>query len=116
MTKEQYFEMCRVLGEEPIEEDIPVDESELCDEGRLALQVYRYLPDIWGEMTGQYIGKNLASLEVIFEILGVTNKYLKKDLLLMIKLVDGEMSDIISAKIKAETEAAKAKSGGKRGR
>ena len=109
ITREQYFEICRVMGETPNPDDIPIEESDLGDEGRLAYKLYRYLPDNWS-MTGHYMGKDLSSFKVLLDVFEVEGTALTQVLILMIKIIDAEMSEIISAKIKTESEASKAES------
>lgn len=104
------------MGTEPLEEEIPADEEDLADESRLALQIFRYLPDTWSSMSGHYLGKELTSLNVIFSIFDIKDKHLKRFILLVVKLLDMEVSEIVSSRIKNEAEASKAKAGGKRGR
>jgi hypothetical protein len=70
MTKEQYFEMCEMLGSEPVESEIPVEYGDLPDEVQMVMSIYRMLRDEWEYMTGSYIGKNLVGL---FELLDIYN-------------------------------------------
>ena len=74
MTKDQYFEMCEMLGSTPIEEEIPVEFGDLPLDIQEGYGVYAMLPDSWDYMSGSYIGKNYAGLGDILEILGVEDK------------------------------------------
>jgi hypothetical protein len=60
MTQQQYFEMCEMMGSEPVEEEIPVEYEDLPLEVQEALQLYNTLQDSWDYMGGNYIGKNLS--------------------------------------------------------
>lgn len=71
MTKAQYFEMCEMLGTEPVEDQIPVEYEDLLLEVQQALQIYNNLQDCWDYMGGNYIGKNLNGFKGILEILEV---------------------------------------------
>ncbi|CAB4134524.1 hypothetical protein UFOVP273_143 [uncultured Caudovirales phage] len=68
MTKERYFEMCEMLGNEPVEEEIPVEADDLPLELQEALQIYNTLQDNWDYMNGNYIGKNLNGFMDIMEL------------------------------------------------
>lgn len=71
MTKETYFEMCEMMGSEPIESEIPVEYDDLLLEVQQALQIYNNLQDCWDYMGGNYIGKNLSGFKDVLEILEV---------------------------------------------
>ena len=68
MTKDQYYEMCEMLGSEPLESEIPIEYDDLPLEVQDALRIYNNLTDNWDYMGGNYIGKNLGSLRFILEI------------------------------------------------
>jgi len=68
MTREQYLEMCEMLGNEPVESEIPVEFEDLALEVQDALRIYGSLQDNWDYMGGNYIGKNLAGFKDILEI------------------------------------------------
>ena len=71
MTKEAYFEMCEALGNEPIQEEIPVDFEDFCLDVQQALSIYNKLRDEWDTMNGNYLGKSYAGILDIFTILEV---------------------------------------------
>jgi hypothetical protein len=93
MTKDQYFEMCELLGSTPIESEIPVEFSDLPLDVQEAYSVYSMLPDSWDFMSGTYVGKNYAGLGDILEILGVEDKL---TVLNIIELLDRKRSKAIS--------------------
>jgi len=68
MTRDQYFEMCEMLGNEPNESEIPVEYDDLPLEVQDALRIYNTLQDNWDYMGGNYIGKNLQGIRDIFEM------------------------------------------------
>jgi hypothetical protein len=68
MTKEVYFELCEMMGTEPIEEEIPVEFEDLVLEVQEALRIYNNLQDSWDYMGGNYIGKNMAGFNDILNI------------------------------------------------
>jgi hypothetical protein len=65
MTKESYFEMCEMLGSEPIEDEIPVEFDDFPYEVQQAFMVYRMLHDEWEGMNGIYLGKSLNGIKEV---------------------------------------------------
>lgn len=104
------------MGSTPKLEEIPVDLSDLFPDTQLAIQIYRMLPDLWAGMTGHYLGKELSSLKIMFDIWHIEDSNLQSYILYTIKILDVEMSEIISAKIKNQTDAATNKPSIKRGK
>lgn len=88
MTKDQYLEMCQVVGSEPIESEIPIEFNDLLIEVQEVLQIYNALQDNWDYMGGNYIGKNFSYIETVFRIYNVEPDMYKPyfDLL---NLIDG---------------------------
>ncbi len=68
MTKDQYFEMCEMLGSEPVDGEIPVEFQDFIPEVQQAFIVYNKLRDEWDTMNGVYMGKSYSGLQEIFEI------------------------------------------------
>lgn len=68
MTKEVYLDMCKQLGNEPVDAEIPVEIDDLPLEVQEALQIYNTLQDNWDYMNGNYIGKNLSGFRDILEL------------------------------------------------
>jgi hypothetical protein len=100
MTKEQYFEMCEMLGSEPLEEEIPVEVDDLPDFVQTGLQIYHLLSDVWEGMSGTYMGKDLSNIFKFMELYEVE----KVDQLLLIgyiRQMDSFRSQIIHEKQKA---------------
>jgi hypothetical protein len=71
MTKDAYFEMCEALGTEPIENEIPVELSELPLEVQQTLDIYFKMRDEWDTMNGRYLGKSYAGILDLFNIVGI---------------------------------------------
>lgn len=71
MTKDQYFEMCEMLGSEPLESEVPVEYDDLPLEVQESMHIYNQLQDSWDYMNGNYIGKNYAGFKDILDILEV---------------------------------------------
>lgn len=99
MTKDAYFEMCEALGVEPVEDQIPVEFSDLPIEVQQCFKYYRLLRDIWDPMGGSYMGKDMSTIFDIFELyeLDTAEKLLAIDI---IQDIDYERSNILKAKQK----------------
>jgi hypothetical protein len=79
MTKAQYFEMCDLLGSEPVDDQIPIEFDDLIQEVQEALQIYGNLQDCWDYMGGNYIGKNFDYIETVFKFYNIepeSHKYM----------------------------------------
>lgn len=68
MTKEQYFEMCEMMGSDPVQSEIPVELDDLPTEVQTTMQIYGLLPDIWDTMVGRYVGKKMTNIKDIFDM------------------------------------------------
>lgn len=92
MTKQQYFEMCEMMGSEPVDAEIPVELEDLPLEAQTALEIYNVLQDQWDSMVGRYEGKNLVNIKYIFEIWSVPQAEQKVmlDLVLLIDSIRAE--------------------------
>ena len=101
MTKDSYFEMCEMMGTEPVEEDIPVEISDFPDEVQVAFQVYQALQDHWEGMSGTYMGKNLTGIVDIMELYEV-DKDTRKQTLEFITMIDRERMTQYDQKRKQE--------------
>lgn len=106
MTREQYFDMIEMLGSEPIEEEIPVEIADLPLEAQEAYQVYSLLNDNWEGMSGSYLGKNMAGLKDIMDILDIEDR---GTTLLIVKLFDNARSEYIQSQQKAKKSASEKK-------
>jgi hypothetical protein len=67
MTKQQYFEMCEMLGSQPVDAEIPVELDDFPVEVQQAFLVYRMLRDEWEGFNGLYLGKSYQGLTEILE-------------------------------------------------
>lgn len=73
VSKEQYLEMCELMGTEPVEEDMPLDMSDFPYEAQQAVQVFGLLKDVWDPFGGNYLGKDLTIIFQVFDLLEVEN-------------------------------------------
>ena len=62
MTKDQYFEMCEMLGSEPKESEIPIEFEDFPIEMQQAFSAYKMLRDEWDGFNGVYLGKSLIGI------------------------------------------------------
>lgn len=95
MTKETYFEMCEMMGSEPVKEEIPVEYDDLLVDVQEALSIYSKLRDEWDTMNGNYRGKSYAGISDIFNILEVPNED-RKTLFNLLGVIDGIRSAILA--------------------
>lgn len=103
MTKDSYFEMCEMMGSEPIDSEIPVDYNDFPTEVQQAFSIYSKLRDDWDGMSGTYMGKHFEGIRDLFIILGVPVED-HKTMLELIDMIDKHRSTSI-----AETKEAKDK-------
>lgn len=97
MSKADYLELCDTLGNEPIEDEMPVDFEELLLEVQEAMQVYRNLQDSWDMMSGTYLGKNLSNIMDIFTLMDIDLED-RRTLFELIGIIDGYRSLQLAAK------------------
>lgn len=106
MTKDSYFEMCELLGSEPIEEEIPVELDDFPDLVQQCFYIYSMLADTWDPMGGNYLGKNY---QIVFELLHLYKIEDAEALLTLEFLNDMDQirGEIIGEKIRQKTPATK---------
>ena len=101
MTKDAYFEMCEMMGSEPIDSEIPVDYNDFPTEVQQAFSIYSKLRDDWDGMSGTYMGKHFEGIRDLFIILDVPVED-HKTMLELIDTIDKHRSKSI-----ADSKAAK---------
>jgi hypothetical protein len=103
MSKDAYFEMCEMLGQEPIDEEIPVEIGDFPDLVQQCFVVYQILPDSWDSMGGGYMGKDYTIVFNLLQVYGVTDP---EEILLVLDFLqhmDGVRQKLIAEKIKAKS-------------
>jgi hypothetical protein len=105
MTKEAYFEMCEMLGSEPLESEIPLELEDFPDLVQQAFVIYSMLSDIWEGMSGTYLGKDYSLLFDLFELYSIDTKEEKLLSTDFIKHIDSVRSKLLSEKQKATKPA-----------
>ena len=97
MTKEAYFEMCDMMGTDPIEEEIPVEFDDFHYEVQQAFMVYRMLRDEWEGMNGIYLGKSLIGIKEILQVCEIDPQDYKI-ILSLIQTIDSIRQEQINTK------------------
>lgn len=95
MTKEAYFEMCKMMGSEPIDSEIPVEYNDFPIEVQEAFNLYNRLRDDWDGMSGTYMGKHFEGIRDLFIILDVPVED-HKTMLELINIIDKHRSKSIA--------------------
>jgi hypothetical protein len=102
MTKAVYFEMCEALGNQPKDDEIPVEYEDLYLDVQQVLGIYSKLKDEWDSMNGVYLGKSYAGISDIFDILEVPKED-RRMVFDLIESIDRIRSKIIEAKRPKQT-------------
>ena len=103
MTKDAYYEMCEALGQEPIEEDVPVELDDFPDLVQQCFLVYRMLSDNWDSMGGGYMGKDYSMVFDLFRVYGLDDPQETLMCLDFLQHMDGIRQKLIAEKIKAKS-------------
>jgi hypothetical protein len=104
MTKDTYFEMCEMLGEEPLESEIPLDSTDFPIIVQQSLSIYNLLEDRWDTMNGGYLGKNYSN---VFEFFKLHELDRAESLLVLefLQHVDAVRSKLVAEKIITKSPA-----------
>ena len=108
MTKDQYFEMCEVLGTEPLESEIPVDFTDFPELVQQTLNLYNLLLDQWDGMSGIFFGKRLEGIFDLFKIYDLID-YEQLYALNIIKFLDSVRSKIYAEQREQQQKASATK-------
>lgn len=100
MTKDAYFEMCDMLGNSPVDSDIPVDFIDLSDFIQQCLEIYSFLPDRWEGMSGTFLGKDYSIVFDLFDIFNIDDKSDRALTLKILAIIDSIRSKLYHKKQK----------------
>jgi hypothetical protein len=103
MNKETYFEMCEMLGQEPLEHEIPVEVGDFPDLVQQCFVIYQMLPDSWDTMGGGYMGKDYS---IVFQLFVVYSIVDNEEILLCLDFLqhmDGVRQKLIAQKLKSKS-------------
>ena len=106
MTRDTYFEMCEMLGQEPVESEIPVDFEDFPLLVQQSVHLYQLLEDRWDTMGGGYLGKNYSNVFDFFKLYEVESS----EALLMLEFmrhIDATRGQLVAEKLKAKSPATK---------
>ena len=92
MTRDQYLDMCDMMGTEIIEEDIPVEQEDLIPEILLAYNIYSLLAPKFDSFNGGYFGKDYSNLKTLFDMYEVSVQEQKEyfKIILILDSIDTE--------------------------
>ena len=110
MTKEQYFEMLETIGEEPVEDQIPIEITDFLIETQNFIQIYNLLPSRWDGFSGAYMGKDMTNISALFDCFGIEGE----DLKLIAFVVFSHLDNINTQRVNKKIEE-KSRSGSKKG-
>ena len=95
--------MCEMLGSEPDPNEMPIERSDLTEETQMVLNIYDLLPAKWEGFSGQYLGKDLMLLPVLFDEFD-TIKYIRKYAWNIIPVIDSFVAQDIAQKMKRKSK------------
>lgn len=101
MTKDAYYEMCEITGEQSLPENEPVEWSDLPEQVQQCFELYSFLPDRWEGMSATFMGKDYSIVFHLFETFKIDNN----DRLIYLRLmanIDGIRSKLIQNKQKQQ--------------
>lgn len=92
-----------MLGTEPVEEEVPITREDLGWETQFVFYIYDKLPAKWEGFSGQYMGKELLLLPVLFDQYEVED-YIRKYAWDIIPVIDSFVAEDVAKKIKSKTK------------
>lgn len=92
-----------MLGNEPLEEEIPIDREDLMVETQMVFDLYDKLSARWEGMSGSYLGKDLILLPVLFNEFNIED-YIRKYAWHIIPIIDSYVAEDVAEKIKRKTK------------
>jgi len=95
--------MCEMLNSEPLEEEIPVEREDLFYETQVVFELYDILPSKWEGFSGQYMGKDLLLLPIIFKEFK-TPKSIRRYAWKIIPIIDNYVAEDIAKQMKRKTK------------
>lgn len=107
MTKDAYFDMCRELGVEPNEDEIPLDINDFPGLVQTCLLVYSKLKDNWDVMGGKYMGKDYTIVFELFELYSIDTTDEKILCMDFMQVIDNTRIKLSSDKIASESRNTK---------
>lgn len=103
MSKDAYFEMCEVMNQEPIEEEIPLELADFPEIVQQCFVVYGILPDQWDSMGGGFMGKDYSIVFNLFKVYDIVDSAEVLLCLDFLQHMDGVRQKLIAEKIKSKS-------------
>jgi hypothetical protein len=88
------------MGNEPIEEEIPLELHDLPYVVQDALEVYEYFQDTWEYMNGNYTGKNLSNFDSVTNLCNIDKDEIRVVYKLVLQIDSIRSKDIANKKPK----------------
>lgn len=89
--------MCELMGNEPVEDEIPIEFEDFPWEVQQAFSVYNMLRDEWDSMSGLYLGKTLIGIKDILDAMEIEREE-HKFMIILVRMIDRVRSDEINSK------------------
>lgn len=96
VTLETYLEICDFTGNEPKEEEIPVEFGDLLEETQQLFEIYELLDSNYS-FGGDFLGKSFNSLEFLFTVYNLDKEFYKI-YILWLKTIDRKNIEIYMEK------------------
>ena len=106
---EKYLKVCEQLGQEPDPSRVPPSLSKVSEEVRAAFFVFEMLPDRWDGAAGVYLGKDISSLQSLYDIFGVSEK---ETVTVFLMHIQKTTSKLINKEVARKREAEKRSTNG----
>lgn len=71
IDKYEYLKMCKAMGTEPVEDEIPPDTDDFLFDTLVVFNIYSLLKDDWDTFNGNYLGKYLDTLPMLYSMFEV---------------------------------------------
>ena len=102
MTKDQYFEMCKQMGSEPVEEEIPLEFEDLTIESQKAIELDSLLSDNIAQMSGHLMGKDFSGVDTFLDVLGIKGDGEKYIVFLLLSDIVNTNKKLVSQEIEQQ--------------
>lgn len=103
MSKDAYFEMCEMLKQEPIDEEVPLELADFPELVQQCFIVYGILPDQWDSMGGGFMGKDYSIVFSLFQVYDIVDPAEVLLCLDFLQHMDGVRQKLIAEKIKSKS-------------
>lgn len=95
--------MCAMLGQEPIEEEVPIELDDFPNLLQQCFVIYAVLSDNWDSMCGSYLGKDYSIVFNLFQVYGIEEPAEILLCLEFLQQMDSVRQKLVAEKIKAKS-------------